>query len=70
MIAKEIIRKHISFAYDKPAIQRTPSDCLETKQKLIQANYTLGQRSIEAVKEKLECKLNKSEYPVDKYLKN
>jgi hypothetical protein len=43
---------------------------LETKQKLIQANYTLGQRSIEAVKEKLECKLNKSEYPVDKYLKN
>lgn len=69
MIAKELLRKHISFANDR-IIAPSPSECQQAKKKAIQASYVLGQRSIEAVKQKLESKINKNESSVDKYMKN
>jgi hypothetical protein len=37
---------------------------------LIEANYTLGQKSIDTIKLKLQSKMNKGEKVVDKYHKN
>jgi hypothetical protein len=69
VIAKELLRKHISFAYDR-SIAPSASESQQAKKKAIQASYVLGQRSIEAVKQKLESKISKNEYTVDKYMRN
>lgn len=70
VIAKEILKRHISFETDRFTPLQKAIRHETTRKRLIDANFALGTRSIETLRAKLQTKMNRNEQVADRYHRN